>query len=57
MKKPATQQAMPWVEIGKYTISPWTDTHVMIQCEDGDAGEFEIKKLEKVIHDFFEREF
>lgn len=45
------------VQIGKYLITPWSDTHIMIKNDDGCAGEFPILKLEKLIDKFYEKEF
>ena len=54
MTKPADYQG---IQIGEYTLSRWSDTEIAIRHKSGEAGAFEIKKLEKVIHDFFEKEF
>jgi len=54
MKKQADYQS---IQIGEYIISAWSVTEIAIRHKSGEAGAFEIKKLEKVIHDFFEKEF
>ena len=53
-KRPYT----PSIKIGRYRISRFTDISVLIEdLSDGDAGAFATIKLEKVLHDFFEKEF
>ena len=53
-KRPYT----PSIRIGRYVISRWSKNSVLIEDLDGgDAGEFEVEKFEKVIEDFFGREF
>ena len=46
------------VQVGRFRLWPWTEKHIYIQDDSTEeAGEFEIKKLEKVIKRFFGREF
>ena len=46
------------VQIGRYSLSAWTEKSIYIQDDaTNDAGEFNIEKLEKVIKKFFEKEF
>lgn len=46
------------VIVGRYRLSAWTEKRIYIQDDvGGDAGEFNIKKLEKVIGKFFDKNF
>ena len=61
MAKSGMYGEMPKLIIGKYEISLMSDKdnelNVWIQSEEGEGGEFIISELEKVIKEFFDKNF
>jgi len=61
MAKSGMYGEMPKLIIGKYEISLMSDKdnelNVWIQSEEGEGSEFIISELEKVIKEFFDKNF
>ena len=45
------------IEIGKYTLKKMRNGHIWIEQDDGEAGEFNTDELEKVIKEFYDKNF
>ena len=45
------------ITIGKYTLRADSIDSIVIFKSDGEAGSFPIKKIEKIIDEFWEKEF
>jgi hypothetical protein len=48
---------LEWLEIGKYSLRAASPGKIWISCPDGEGGEFDMAKLEKVIGEFYDKEF